>query len=250
MQAIFADAEVRGSQALQNLLLMAGVPLACGLPPHLADQLLKQTQGTHIITPSIVRRKLFDSLSDPNSRISHYLANWDPAGVKPVASEGSAVVAIGSLARTSSGSSGAAAKLGPVHPAAILLQYCMQDLSKVLQAGSSVAQLPASSAEAFALCELDGLALLPMADGSLATLSFTLTRGGMAQVGASAAGRQHSSATQLLFLQSGDEFKLLKGVEGHGVQGMFFAPDLPYFMNMLVQQLVNTGACTQLFHLC
>ncbi|MEW5316662.1 MAG: hypothetical protein WDW38_008017 [Sanguina aurantia] len=246
-QAAFPDGAVQACPALQHLLLMAGIPLACGLPPHLHLQMLGKTPGAKQVTPGCVRTRLQQQLAEPSSRIAQYLTHWDPR----VTTSGPAAGPTSGLA-AASGSGGAAAATAvapppPTHPATLLLQYCMMDLAKVLATGSAVAQLAAGSVEAIALKELDGLALLPMADGSLAALSIELQADAAA---ACARGRGSASQPVLLLLLRGvEEGKLLgRTLPGRGVQAMCCSSHLNAATNALLQQLVDTG-CSNIANL-
>lgn len=246
LQAVFPGSDVQCSPSLPQLLLLVGSPPACRLQDSLDEQLLSEDQGEQVLTPSIVRRKLSESLNDPSSHISKHLANWDPACPQSTVSNTATAAADDSAANLGCHSRSMAAVTPiPMHPAYILLQYCMQDLSKVLLTPASIAQLPACSAEAIALLELDGLALLPMADNSLAMLSIILncpgSGGSNSQSVAVGLGQQHVLARQLLFLKDADEAQLLSGPHAQVLRGLYLSPNLSPVMGMLVQQLVNTG---------
>ncbi|GLC59948.1 hypothetical protein PLESTB_001557000 [Pleodorina starrii] len=263
--ALFSDAACAAEPLLRNLLVALGLPLACSMPPAAEASLLRGVPGATAVAPHHVRRHLAQMLR---------AAGGDGAMVsQQIGTAAAAAVAAAAAAAADSPKGqllpqplpaeeegGVEAKLTPLTAAvAALLRYCLSDLDAA--AAAAVGQQTAHSQhhqqhqqqqhqhqhqqqqqqqqQQQALQrlqqELDGLPLLPLADGTVGRLQ--------ALPPASAAGSRSARGRHLVMPASVHVYVLTRGsLELEllaGLRGRCLAPALPGALVELLQQVVD-----------
>jgi sacsin len=178
-------------QLASVLVDVLGLPLACELPPAAEAALLQGTRGAKAVSPSLVRRHLQQLLRGPagGAELSRVLLAWRPTAAQAAATTTAAASALPSSSQlaaepvqpsppaTAAVAAGKApgdvAAVPPCTAAALLLRYCLSDLPMAAAAGPPAQQQLQQRLQA----ELDGLPLLPLADGTLGHLQATVVRG-------------------------------------------------------------------------
>jgi hypothetical protein len=206
--ALFTDASPSAAPAppsdpaLRSLLLSLGLPLACGLPPAAEAALLRAVPGAAAASPAAVRAHLANALraAGGGAAFVRQVALAAGAAAAALAADGKAgAVTAAAVAPAQAGGTGGAG--GPARADAVgslawalsrLLAYCLADVASPpwASASTSAVQQPAGgvgggggggagAAEAAErerqrltgiARELDGLPLLPLADGGAGTL--------------------------------------------------------------------------------
>lgn len=221
--ALFSDAAVQSSPQLRDVLVDAlGLPLACGLPAAAEAALLRGTRGAAAVSPSLARQHLQRMARGPAGAAELarlLLAHW-PAAAAAAAAKGSSS-STEAAAADGSGKGGGGGKqhleeagTGPApasSAAAVLLQYCLSDLSACRQHPQQLQRLQQ---------ELDGLPLLPLADGTLGRLQAAAAPGSNSGQGAATSKQQQQQArsgaalTVYVLPASDTEQRLLSCVPG------------------------------------
>jgi sacsin len=212
-------------------------PLLCpATAPTLLLQLcclaLQMTPGSHRLTPSLVRRHLQQAVKRAGGAGGRGLAALIQQLLQPTNNLGNSDMSSSTSVPPGGQKQPAVAAVAPPSPAAVLLEYCLSDAEP--PSGSSQQQAAAHLTQLQG--ELEGLPLLPLADGTLGIISPSppkRTSGASAQQQPQQQAQLPSSPCYIL-PASPQEQSLLAGTPG-----LVISPALPADLRARLQALAQ-----------